>query len=172
MLSPCTLLTLQYAHMHARIAGTDILVHTWTSLLPCCCHDSVTRCASARLASKAWQEQRVCPVDTWCPLTTARLHADLKLYTRRVEVTRDKIPSWPHDKLTVLAEQSSIFYDLMIPELVEQVIILLHLHPQGKLGRVSPPVILTAAPSCCFYRMQLTLQLSSEVLMCVWGFEA
>lgn len=172
MRSPCTLLTLQYAHMHARLAGADILVHTWTSLLTCCGHDLLTRCAFARLASKAWQEQRACPVDAWCPLKTARSHADLKLYTRRVEVTRDKIPSWPHDKLTVLAEQSTVFYDLMIPELVEQVIILLHLGLEGKLWRVSTPVILAAAPSCCFYRMQLTLLVSSGVLMCVWGFEA
>ncbi len=36
-------------------------------------------------------------------------------------MTRDKIPGWPHDKLTVLAEQSSVFYDLMTPELLEQV---------------------------------------------------
>ena len=51
--------------------------------------------------------------------------ADLKLYTRKVEVTRDKIPSWPHDRLTVMAEQSSVFYDLMTPELVEQVLVLI-----------------------------------------------
>ena len=51
-------------------------------------------------------------------------------------MTRDKIPNWPHDKLTVLAEQSSVFYDLMMPELVEQVIVLLQL--EGKLGQVSP----------------------------------
>ncbi|CAL5221103.1 g3236 [Coccomyxa viridis] len=48
-------------------------------------------------------------------------YEDLKLYTRKVDVTRDKIPGWPHDKLTVLAEQSSVFYDLMTPELLEQV---------------------------------------------------
>ena len=39
-------------------------------------------------------------------------------------MTRDKIPNWPHDKLTVLAEQSSVFYDLMTPELLEQVLTL------------------------------------------------
>lgn len=53
-------------------------------------------------------------------------------------MTRDKIPSWPHDKLTVLAEQSSVFYDLMIPELVEQVIILLQFHLRRKLGQIAP----------------------------------
>ncbi len=98
----------------------------------------VPYCMPATLASRALKEQRTCPVDTaWC-LQATKLHADLKLYTRKVEVTRDKIPSWPHDKLTVLAEQSSIFYDLMVPELVEQVTVLLHLHPEGRLGRLSP----------------------------------
>lgn len=37
-------------------------------------------------------------------------------------MTRDKIANWPHDKLTVMAEQSAVFYDLMTPELVEQVL--------------------------------------------------
>lgn len=59
-----------------------------------------------------------------CRLTLEWDHADLKLYTRKVEVTRDKIPNWPHDKLTVLAEQSSVFYDLMTLEILEQVRIL------------------------------------------------
>ena len=54
-------------------------------------------------------------------LTCHRTPADLRLYTRKVEVTRDRIPNWPHDKLTVLAEQSSVFYDLMTPEVLEQV---------------------------------------------------
>jgi hypothetical protein len=49
------------------------------------------------------------------------VHADLKLYTRNVEVAKDRIPSWPHDKLTVLAEQPSIFYDLMTDVMLEQV---------------------------------------------------
>ena len=47
--------------------------------------------------------------------------ADLRLYTRKVEVARDRIPNWPHEKLSVLAEQPSIFYDLLTPELLEQV---------------------------------------------------
>lgn len=49
------------------------------------------------------------------------VHADLKLYTRNVDVAKDRIPSWPHDKLTVLAEQPSIFYDLMTDVMLEQV---------------------------------------------------
>lgn len=49
------------------------------------------------------------------------VHADLKLFTRKVDVTKDRIPNWPHDKLTVLAEQPSIFYDLMTDVMLEQV---------------------------------------------------
>ena len=49
------------------------------------------------------------------------MHADLRLYTRKVEVAKDRLPSWPHDKLTVLAEQPSIFYDLMNETMMEQV---------------------------------------------------
>ena len=39
-------------------------------------------------------------------------------------MARDRLPSWPHEKLSVLAEQPSIFYDLLTPELLEQVCIL------------------------------------------------
>lgn len=49
------------------------------------------------------------------------MHADLKLYTRKVEVAKDRIPNWPHEKLTVLAEQPSIFYDLMSEAMLDQV---------------------------------------------------
>ncbi|CAL8468957.1 g8498 [Coccomyxa elongata] len=48
-------------------------------------------------------------------------YEDLRLYTRKVEVAKDRLPSWPHDKLTVLAEQPSIFYDLMNEAMMEQV---------------------------------------------------
>lgn len=48
-------------------------------------------------------------------------YEDLRLYTRKVEVAKDRLPSWPHEKLTVLAEQPSIFYDLMNDAMMEQV---------------------------------------------------
>lgn len=56
-----------------------------------------------------------------------------------MEVTRDKIPNWPHDKLTVLAEQSSVFYDLMTPELVEQVLALTPWLAWADLWTIMPP---------------------------------
>lgn len=46
---------------------------------------------------------------------------DLKAFTRKVEVSKDRIPTWPHDQLTVLAESASIFYDLMTEAMVDQV---------------------------------------------------
>jgi hypothetical protein len=36
-------------------------------------------------------------------------------------VSKEQIPSWPQEKLTVLAEHSSIFYDLMTSSMLEQV---------------------------------------------------
>lgn len=43
---------------------------------------------------------------------------DIKTFCKRLEVTRDRIPNWP-DKLAVWAEHSSIFYDLMGPQLLD-----------------------------------------------------
>jgi hypothetical protein len=45
---------------------------------------------------------------------------DIKTFCKRVEVTRDRIPNWP-DKLAVWAEHSSIFYDVMGPQLLDLV---------------------------------------------------
>ncbi len=65
------------------------------------------------------------------------MRADLRLYMRKVEVAKDRLPSWPHDKLTVLAEQPSIFYDLMTEAMMEQVPavsnIVILLHAKGKM---------------------------------------
>ena len=38
-----------------------------------------------------------------------------------MEVGKDKLPSWPSDKLMVYAEHSSLFYDTMTDRVVEQV---------------------------------------------------
>lgn len=48
-------------------------------------------------------------------------HADVKTFCRKVEVAKDRIPGWPSERLTVLAEHSSTFYDLMSDSVVEQV---------------------------------------------------
>lgn len=46
---------------------------------------------------------------------------DLKAFARKLEVTKDRLAQWPFGKLSVLAEQSSTFYDLMTPQLMELV---------------------------------------------------
>jgi hypothetical protein len=43
-------------------------------------------------------------------------HTHLQLYTKRIEVTRDRIAQWPGEHLAVLCEHSSLFYDLMTPQ--------------------------------------------------------
>ena len=47
--------------------------------------------------------------------------AEVAGLARKIEVARDRLPTWPADKLTVLSESPSAFYDLMPPQLVEQV---------------------------------------------------
>ena len=47
--------------------------------------------------------------------------ADLKTYTRKLEVSREKLPGWPSDRLTVLVEQAAVFYDIMTPDIMERV---------------------------------------------------
>lgn len=49
-----------------------------------------------------------------------RKQADIERFTKRLEVTRDRIATWPAD-LVVHAEHPSIFYDLMTDQLLEQV---------------------------------------------------
>lgn len=44
--------------------------------------------------------------------------ADVKALCKRLEPTRDRIAQWP-ERLTVLAEHSSVFYDLMTPQLLD-----------------------------------------------------
>ena len=48
--------------------------------------------------------------------------AEVAGLARKVEVAKDRLPTWPSDKLTVLAESPSAFYDLMPPQLIEQVL--------------------------------------------------
>lgn len=49
-----------------------------------------------------------------------RKQPDIEKFAKRVEVTRDRIATWPSD-LVVYAEHPSIFYDLMTDQLLEQV---------------------------------------------------
>jgi len=67
--------------------------------------------------------------------------------TRKLEVTRDKIASWPSDKLQVYSEQSSIFYDIMTNYLVDQV------PPPPTLPSGTDPY-LTLTARICFGRLQ------------------
>ncbi len=46
---------------------------------------------------------------------------DIETFTRRVEVARDRIASWPADTLAVFAEHPSVFYDLMTDQLMNEV---------------------------------------------------
>ncbi len=46
---------------------------------------------------------------------------DIETFARRVDVTRDRIATWPSDSLAVFAEHPSIFYDLMTDQLLDQV---------------------------------------------------
>ncbi|KAK2076517.1 hypothetical protein QBZ16_001043 [Prototheca wickerhamii] len=45
--------------------------------------------------------------------------ADVKTFTKLLEVKKDKIPSWPSTELTVYSEQASTFYDLMSSHLLD-----------------------------------------------------
>ena len=49
------------------------------------------------------------------------LGAEFAGLAHKVEVARDRILAWPSSKLSVLAEHSALFYDLMPPQVVEQV---------------------------------------------------
>lgn len=44
----------------------------------------------------------------------------MKTFCRRVEVAKDRVAGWPAERLTVLAEHSSVFYDLMSDGVLEQ----------------------------------------------------
>lgn len=61
---------------------------------------------------------------------------DVRKLTRKLEVTRDKIASWPSDKLQVYSEQSSIFYDIMTNYLVDQVFGQAAFEAKGKYFRL------------------------------------
>jgi hypothetical protein len=47
--------------------------------------------------------------------------ADVRTFAHVVAVGKNKMPNWPSDKLTVLAEHSSIFYDIMTEQLLDAV---------------------------------------------------
>ena len=49
-------------------------------------------------------------------------HADVRKLARKMEVSRDRIATWPLDKLVIYAEHSSVFYDLMPEHIQEQVL--------------------------------------------------
>lgn len=46
-------------------------------------------------------------------MKTMKSLPDIKAFTRRQEVGRDRLPQWPSDQLSIQAEQAQIFYDLM-----------------------------------------------------------
>ena len=46
-------------------------------------------------------------------LKTMKSLPDIKAFTRKQEVSRDRLPQWPSDQLSIQAEQAQIFYDLM-----------------------------------------------------------
>ncbi|KAK9828483.1 hypothetical protein WJX72_000239 [[Myrmecia] bisecta] len=51
----------------------------------------------------------------------AKDNADIVKFARKIEINRERCPSWPADKLAVYAEHSSVFYELMPEPLLEQV---------------------------------------------------
>jgi len=61
---------------------------------------------------------------------------DVRKLTRKLEVTRDKLPSWPSDKLVVHTEHSSLFYDIMSEGIVEQVFGQAAFEAQGRYFRL------------------------------------
>ena len=42
----------------------------------------------------------------------ARENRDVEKLTKRINIAKDQLPTWPNDRLHVLAEHSSLFYDL------------------------------------------------------------
>ena len=46
--------------------------------------------------------------------------ADVRNLTRKMEVGRDKLSTWPSDKLVVYAEHSSLFHDIMTEQMADQ----------------------------------------------------
>lgn len=46
---------------------------------------------------------------------------DVRKLTHKLDVGRDKISSWPSDKLVVNSEHSSLFYDIMTDQFVDQI---------------------------------------------------
>lgn len=47
---------------------------------------------------------------------------ELGSFTKRMEVSKDKLKDWPRDDLVVFAESSSVFYDVVTDFLMTQVI--------------------------------------------------
>eukprot|EP00891_Asterochloris_glomerata_P004240 jgi/Astpho2/4240/fgenesh1_pg.00064_%23_48_t len=54
-------------------------------------------------------------------MKTMKSLPDIKAFTRRQEVGRDRLPQWPSDQLSIQAEQAQIFYDLM-PDQVQDIL--------------------------------------------------
>ena len=46
--------------------------------------------------------------------------SDLAVFTHTVDVGRDRLPRWAGDRLVVMAEHSSLFYDVMTDAMMEQ----------------------------------------------------
>ena len=45
------------------------------------------------------------------------------MLAHKIDVSRERLPGWPSDKLTVLTEHSSVLYDIVPDQLMEQVCI-------------------------------------------------
>ena len=67
--------------------------------------------------------------------------AEVRKLARKMEVSRDRIASWPSDKLVIYAEHSSVFYDLMPEHIQEQV-----LHGTSHLPVLLVPGVQAALP--------------------------
>lgn len=47
--------------------------------------------------------------------------SDLAVYAHTVEVSKQRLPQWPSDRLVVMAEHSSLLYDVMTESMMDQV---------------------------------------------------
>ena len=48
-------------------------------------------------------------------------NAELEELAHKIDVHRDKLPGWPSEKLTVIAEHSSNLYELVPDQIMDQV---------------------------------------------------
>jgi hypothetical protein len=75
-----------------------------------------TKCSRGCLGATHLKPSRYCRIDG-----TVGMGTDVRTFAHPVTVAKNKMPTWPSDKLTVLAEHSSLFYDLMNDQMLESV---------------------------------------------------